>query len=201
MFIGLEERRREHAAKEAATEKNNSEILDIDLDEDGPLREEYLPKRRVNNPRAPELARIPFKPIAPGRALPPPAKWSPEHDEPIMWSQSRPVRSYLAPQPPQKYQHIADPVWGSTSEEKYEHALVYGYDTLVGDFRSAYDYRDPYLGNSRPQSHGVFPESVMPPTYGYASFAPMENHRLQSYHAEPYGRYQYPYMGEAYGIV
>ena len=199
MFIGLEERRREHAAKEAATEQSNNEILDIDLDEDGPLREEYLPKRRIGTARDAEPARIPFKPIAPERTLPPPAKWSPEHDEPIMWTHNRPVRSYLAPQPP-KRQQIFDPVWGSAHEEQHEHALGYGYDPLVGVIRSAYDYRDPYLGNSRYQAHGVFPESVMPPTYGYASFAPIENQRLH-YQPEPYGRYQYPFMGEAYGIA
>lgn len=188
VFIGLEERRREHAAKEAAMERSNNEILDIDLDEDGPLREEYLPKRRVSYPRDSELARIPFKPIASGRTLPPPARWSPEHDEPIMWSHSRPVRSYFAPQPPPKHQHIADPIWGSTREEKYEYALGYGYDPLVGAIRSAYDYRDPYFGNSRSQSYGVFLEPVMPPTYGYGLFAPMENHPLHSYQPEPYGQ-------------
>lgn len=201
VFIGLEERRREHAAKEAATEQSNNEILDIDLDEDGPLREEYLPKRRVSNAGDAELARIPFKPIAPGRTLPPPAKWSPEHDEPIMWSHSRPIRPYLAPQPPPKRQHVADPIWGSTHEEKYEHAFGYGYDPLAGAIPPTYDYRDPYLGHSRSQLHGVFPESVMPPSYGYGPFAPPENYRLHGYHPEPYGRYHYPYVGEAYGIV
>ena len=201
VFIGLEDRKREHAAKEAATEQSNNEILDIDLDEDGPLREEYLPKRRISNAGETDLTRIPFKPIAPGRTLPPPAKWSPEHDEPIMWSHSRPVRSYLAPQPPLKRQHVFDPVWGSTCEEKYEHVPGYGYDPLVGAIRSTYDYRDPHLGNLRSQPHGVFPESVMPPAYGYGPFVPIDNHRLHSYHPEPYGRYRYPYMGEAYGIV
>lgn len=200
IFIGLEERRREHAAKEAATERNNIEILDIDLDEDGPLREEYLPKRRISNTRDVEPARIPFKPVAPGRTLPPPAKWSPEHDEPIMWPHSRPARSYLAPQPP-KRQPIVDPIWGSTREEQYEHALGYGYDPVVGAIPSAYDYRDPYLGNSRAQSHGIYPESIMPPVYGYGMFAPIETHRHHSYQPEPYGRYQYPYIGEAYAIA
>lgn len=182
-------------------EQSNNDILDIDLDEDGPLREEYLPKRRISSARDTEPARIPFKPVAPERALPPPAKWSPEHDEPIMWPQSRPVRSYLAPRPPPKRQHVFDPIWGSTREEKYEHALGYGYDPLVGAIRSTYDYRDPYLGNSRYQSHGIFPESVMPPTYGYGPFAPIENQRLHSYQPEHYGRFQYPYMGETYGIA
>lgn len=201
VFIGLEERKREHAAREAAAEQSNSEILDIDLDEDGPLREEYLPKRRISNARDTEPARVPFKPIVPGRSLPPPARWSPEHDEPITWSHTRPVRSYLAPQPPPKRQHIFDPIWGSTREENYEPTLGYGYDPLVGAIRSAYDYRDPYLDNSRSQSHGIFPESVMPPMYGYVPFAPIEGHRLHGYQPEPYGRYQYPFMGEAYGIA
>jgi hypothetical protein len=201
VFIGLDERRRQHAAKEAATEQSNNEILDIDLDEDGPLREEYLPKRRVSNASDAELTRVPFKPIAPGRTLPPPAKWSPEHDEPIMWSHSRPVRSYLAPQPPPKRQHIVDPMWCSSREEKYENTHGYGYDPLMGVIPSTYDYRDPYLGNSRSQSHGILPESILPPAYGYGPFAQIENHRFYSYQPEPYGRYQYPYMGEAYGIA
>lgn len=201
VFIGLDERRREHAVREAAAEQSSNEILDIDLDEDGPLREEYLPKRRVNSSRDSELTRIPFKPIAAGRTLPPPAKWSPEHDEPIMWSHSRPVRSYLAPQPPLKHQLVVDPIWGSTREEGYEHALGYGYDPLAGVIRSTYDYRDPYLPNPPSQPHGVFPESVMPPTYSYGPFVPMEHHRLHGYQPEPYGRYQYPYMSEAYGMA
>jgi hypothetical protein len=53
------------------------DVLEIDLDEDGPLREEYLPKRRINS--ASSRARSDSS-----RTLPPPAKWSPAADEPIM---------------------------------------------------------------------------------------------------------------------
>ena len=81
-----------------------------------------------------------------------------------MWSHNRLVRSYLAPQPPPKCQHVADPIWGSTREEKYEHTLGCGYDPFVGDIRSTYDYRDAYLGYSRSKSHAVFLEFIMPPT-------------------------------------
>ena len=110
-----------------------------------PLREKYLPKRRVSKARNTEPACILFKPIAPGRLSPPPTKWSPEHSELVMWSCGRPVRSYLAPQPQPKRQYIFNPSWGSTHEEKYEHALGYGYDPLIGAIHSTCDYKDPLL--------------------------------------------------------
>src|SRR5258705_5114179 len=42
VFLGFEERLREKEATMAV------DVLEIDLDEDGPLREEYLPKRRAS---------------------------------------------------------------------------------------------------------------------------------------------------------
>jgi hypothetical protein len=68
------------------------DVLEIDLDEDGPLREEYLPKRRISS--ASSRARSDSS-----RALPPPAKWSPAADEPIMRGGMKTQAQYLAPQP------------------------------------------------------------------------------------------------------
>jgi len=100
-----------------------------------------------------------------------------------------PVRSYLAPQPPQKRQHISDPIWGSTREEKYEHTL--GMDmtpsvpsvrhTSIGTLTSVTP--TPVLR--------CFPRLSHATTYGYGPFAPIENQR-HNYQPEPYGRYHTP---------
>ena len=49
VFLGLEERRRERL--DPTIPESSSETLEIDLDEDGPLREEYMPRRRVSRRR------------------------------------------------------------------------------------------------------------------------------------------------------
>ena len=107
VFIGLEERLREKIDK-AVCEK---EVLEIDLDEDGPLRQEYLPKRHVtsqssqccNNVAATHdisnqkwnVCEIPHL-----KQLPPPAKWSPAGDEPIFRDRNRVSGHYVAVQAP-----------------------------------------------------------------------------------------------------
>ena len=73
------------------------DVLEIDLDEDGPLREEYLPRRRANH-RSSNFDFDPFVKL-PERSLPPPAKWSPAGDEPIIRDASRIHCQYVAPQP------------------------------------------------------------------------------------------------------
>jgi hypothetical protein len=112
VFLGLEERR--HGRLDSSTVESSSEALEIDLDEDGPLREEYMPRRRIsrngsfreavgNNTgaafgqekgieweRAPEMQ----------RPLPPPAKWSPAADEPLRRDMIREPTHYMAVQPP-----------------------------------------------------------------------------------------------------
>ncbi|KAI9508665.1 hypothetical protein F5148DRAFT_963059, partial [Russula earlei] len=115
VFLGLDERRRERL--DPTPIELNSETLEIDLDEDGPLREEYMPRRRVSRnegyfrgishntigasfgfgfemdierQRAPEIQ----------RPLPPPAKWSPAADEPLRRDVVRETTYYMAIQPP-----------------------------------------------------------------------------------------------------
>jgi len=112
VFLGLEERRRWRLDPTSA--ESSSEALEIDLDEDGPLREEYMPRRRVsrngsfrkvngNTINAPfglergiewERAREMQRP------LPPPAKWSPAADEPLRRDVIREPAHYVAVQPP-----------------------------------------------------------------------------------------------------
>ena len=112
VFLGLEERRRERL--DPTSVEPGPETLEIDLDEDGPLREEYMPKRRVSRndyfrdetgvilgapfglvngiewERAPQMQ----------KGLPPPAKWSPAADEPLRRDGIREPTHYMAVQPP-----------------------------------------------------------------------------------------------------
>jgi hypothetical protein len=108
VFLGLEERRRERL--DPTIPASSSEALEIDLDEDGPLREEYMPRRRVSRngsfgdtsgntvgalfePESIEWERAP-------EILPPPAKWSPAADEPLRRGMIRAPTHYMAVQPP-----------------------------------------------------------------------------------------------------
>jgi hypothetical protein len=114
VFLGLEERRKEKMERDHA---GQVDIHEIDLDEDGPLREEYLPRRRINADRSRSTdsrdssnrslcsgQRSDSDTCAPGflpanRALPPPAKWSPAADEPILRDRNRGCGQYVAVQP------------------------------------------------------------------------------------------------------
>ncbi|KAH9960477.1 hypothetical protein BC827DRAFT_1155799 [Russula dissimulans] len=112
VFLGLDERRRERLDPNAT--ESSFETLEIDLDEDGPLREEYMPRRRIS--RHGSLRDITGNPIAPSfgvergiewerapefqRPLPPPAKWSPAADEPLRRDLVRESTNYMAVQPP-----------------------------------------------------------------------------------------------------
>jgi hypothetical protein len=110
VFIGLEERLREKIDK-AECEK---EVLEIDLDEDGPLRQEYLPKRHVGSQNSQSRDNVAMTPefstisnqkwniceIPQLKQLPPPAKWSPAGDEPIFRDRNRVSGHYVAVQAP-----------------------------------------------------------------------------------------------------
>ncbi|KAJ6599343.1 hypothetical protein DFH09DRAFT_1389769 [Mycena vulgaris] len=112
VFIGLEERRRERMEKDQA---RSVDVLEIDLDEDGPLREEYLPKRRISGAGstrsfnsqdgpparvAADNAQIWQSHKVVDKSLPPPARWSPAADEPILRERNRASGHYVAVQPP-----------------------------------------------------------------------------------------------------
>lgn len=111
VFIGLEERLRANIEKE-----NALDVLEINLDEDGPLREEYLPKRRasklgsqnthirhgasLSHGPPPNAGKWSLQDMPAIKALPPPAKWSPAGDEPILRDRNRVSGQYVAVQAP-----------------------------------------------------------------------------------------------------
>ncbi|PCH41138.1 hypothetical protein WOLCODRAFT_131722 [Wolfiporia cocos MD-104 SS10] len=90
VFVGIEDRKKQEAG---GAYEDAVDMLEIDLDEDGPLREEYLPRRRTGSLRRSQVC---DKPSGADRMLPPPAKWSPEADSPIIRHDSR---HYVAPRP------------------------------------------------------------------------------------------------------
>ncbi|THV05470.1 hypothetical protein K435DRAFT_106642 [Dendrothele bispora CBS 962.96] len=105
VFLGLEERKKRLAKEQAL----NADVLEIDLDEDGPLREEYMPRRRISGSASAHSASSENHPPrqqnweadrnAIERCLPPPAKWSPAADEPILRENNRAYGRYVAVQP------------------------------------------------------------------------------------------------------
>jgi hypothetical protein len=103
VFLGIEERKQEKIEAQAAA----LEVLNIDLDADGPLREEYLPRRRTTGAagsiRVSRSNEENLHSTAVVKALPPPAKWSPEGDEPILRDRNRSSGHYVAVQPSHPY--------------------------------------------------------------------------------------------------
>jgi hypothetical protein len=133
VFLGLEERRREKLGRTVS--ESSSEALEIDLDEDGPLREEYMPRRRVNrndsfrDGNGDMILGSPFG-LDKGferehasempRGLPPPAKWSPAADEPLRRGGIREPTHYMAVQPPLGPPLLVMPPYPSSS-----HGMAY----------------------------------------------------------------------------
>ncbi|KAL7282337.1 hypothetical protein ACG7TL_003807 [Trametes sanguinea] len=92
VFVSLDEPKKDrHDCHDASTD----DVLEIDLDEDGPLREEYLPRRRHSSKQR-YTAELHTRA---DQSLPPPAKWSPSGDEPILRDTARAHGQYVAPQP------------------------------------------------------------------------------------------------------
>lgn len=96
VFFSLDEQKKE--SSDTRGNEEDIDVLEIDLDEDGPLREEYLPKRRISGAANTRPSRVQERPVDTDKYLPPPAKWSPAADEPIFRYNARP-QQYVAPQP------------------------------------------------------------------------------------------------------
>ncbi|CAL1700890.1 unnamed protein product [Somion occarium] len=94
VFLGLDEKRK---ADEQLEQVYDVDVLDIDLDEEGPLRLEYVPKRRVSGAGSARYSRSQERAMEPERRLPPPARWSPAGDELI--NPKAQSHQYMAPQP------------------------------------------------------------------------------------------------------
>jgi hypothetical protein len=121
VFLGLEERKMNKLGIEESFAEG-VDVYEIDLDKDGPLREEYLPRRRVSGAgsirsvksrdtpdskihveQGREWEKRDTRKAAVEKVLPPPAKWSPEADEPIFRERGRTSGQYVAVQPPLAY--------------------------------------------------------------------------------------------------
>jgi hypothetical protein len=96
VFCGLEEQKKDETG--VMVSEQDLDVLEIDLDEDGPLREEYLPRRRISGASNTRSVRLQERTPNVDNSLPPPAKWSPAADEPIFRYNVRPYQ-YVAPQP------------------------------------------------------------------------------------------------------
>lgn len=90
VFLDLVEQHAEHF-NDSLTVQEQYDLSEVDLDKDGPLREEYLPKRKTTKEREEKVRWL--------QDLPPPAEWSPAADPPI--HRVRPVyQAVQGPVPP-----------------------------------------------------------------------------------------------------
>ena len=115
--------------------ENEKAMDDINLDEDGPLREEYLPRRRTNG-------KVGFSSSANSTAqhsLPPPAKWSPAADEPIFRDRQRMSGNYVAVQAPGMTAFPTWPVSYSHSNFQDQTRISHG-NATEGKLSTGYGY-------------------------------------------------------------
>lgn len=108
VFLGVETRLREKFG--SVSNCGDWDSFDIDLDEDGPLREEYLPRRRASNSSSSVSDRRPLQPYQPpsgqSTSLFPPARWSPPGGE---YPSDRTGAIYIATLPPVPARYVAAP--------------------------------------------------------------------------------------------
>ncbi|KAG6329093.1 hypothetical protein ID866_9996 [Astraeus odoratus] len=106
VFLGVEQRLREKFG--FTTSCGDTDSLDIDLDEDGPLREEYLPRRRASDGTSSRRTGFGSCPSQQSRHPPsnqlaacplPPARWSPIGNERSQYSADRIGAIYIPAHP------------------------------------------------------------------------------------------------------
>ncbi|KAJ3512060.1 hypothetical protein NMY22_g15448 [Coprinellus aureogranulatus] len=190
VFLGIEERKQEKIEAQAAA----LEVLNIDLDADGPLREEYLPRRRTNTASSIRYSRSNEENMhstAAVKALPPPAKWSPEGDEPILRDRNRSSGHYVAVQPSHPYPYSmpyrSDVVYNQPWDVSYASAPYKAY--------AAYPYGQPPATINTAQYYPA--QSMAPLTHSrsqslfYDSEYPASRSHLRSYSQQ--ARFDYKY--------
>ncbi|THH02763.1 hypothetical protein EW026_g127 [Hermanssonia centrifuga] len=185
VFYGLDDRKQVISAREQAYA--DVDVLEIDLDEDGPLREEYLPRRRVSGAGPSRPLRNQERHVDIDRSLPPPAKWSPAADEPIMPAAVRSQAQYVAPQPISRAHAAAAPqpppapfhqaldmtrrIWPA-DEQVVGHAYpphppVYAVQPAYVGYEYTYPPPAPNLSHSRSQSLSFNPSVVGQQPHGH----------------------------------
>lgn len=179
VFIGLEERKQVKLEQDQA---EAADVLEIDLDADGPLREEYLPKRHVSGAgsirstrsvhghgdNTTERDQRSVREVE--NPLPPPAKWSPAGDEPIHRERNRASGQYVAVQPtvyPVTYPQSLDSGyshqnWTSGDNYKPQSAYVFNLPVPITQVPyNPYPYVPPLtFSHSRSQSHTYEQENM-----------------------------------------
>ncbi|KII95813.1 hypothetical protein PLICRDRAFT_98591 [Plicaturopsis crispa FD-325 SS-3] len=180
VFLGLEDRKRERYERENGIQAIDD--LEIDLDEDGPLREEYLPKRRVSGARSAHSSISIGKSVDlqhglkewekradPERMLPPPAKWSPAGDEPILRSRNI-SGQYLAVQAP-----LAPPFPALAAYHHMQQSNRYQNWLCNGPYLGGEPMAPGYAYGAQPAYDGATYPYAVPvtnPRYGQASNMP-----------------------------
>lgn len=186
VFVGFEERLREKEVAMAV------DILEIDLDEDGPLREEYLPKRRASKITCSAVNTID---LAPNAILPPPAKWSPAADEPIHIERSRSSSQYVAVQAPQLSSAVpAYPL--QAQDATYSASWLNGASCMPVKQIGYASYEIPFIGLGQPFYENA--TMVLPHMRSHSLSYDEDNLSLRthmrSYSQSAYGRYDDVHM-------
>ncbi|KAI6097433.1 hypothetical protein EDD16DRAFT_602447 [Pisolithus croceorrhizus] len=108
VFLGVESRLREKFSSVSSC--GDWDSFDIDLDEDGPLREEYLPKRRASNGTGSVGDHRPLQlykpPTGQSTSLLPPVRWSPPGNDCLS---NRNGAVFVATHPPLPTRYVAAP--------------------------------------------------------------------------------------------
>lgn len=156
VFLGLEERKKERERERLA--KEQVDLFDLDLDEDGPLREEYLPRkpRTINRKASEQLA----------KELPPPAEWSPAADPPI--HRTRPTYQAVQRPPPA-------PILANANAHVPEMVLqATGYlNRADNSFQGARNYNQSHVpAHERANSYGWTRYAGQPDRFGFAQSGP-----------------------------
>ncbi|RXW21163.1 hypothetical protein EST38_g4683 [Candolleomyces aberdarensis] len=188
VFLGLEERKKEEQAA-------SIEVLNIDLDEDGPLREEYLPRRRIGGScirvsRSNDSENLHANTAAP-KALPPPAKWSPAGDEPILRDRNRSSGQYVAVQPSHPYPY---PVPYRAPDVLYNQSWDVAFSAAPYKAYPSYAYGQPPATINAAQYSHYQPPSMATMTHSRSQsmFFDSEHHTSRS-HLRSYSQARFDY--------
>lgn len=202
VFVGLEQRKREKMEKEQAMV---SEVMEIDLDKDGPLREEYLPKRRIsasashNNFNTSQPLSVVSNLVSAQswerrdihdleKSLPPPAKWSPAGDEPILRERNRVSGQYVAVQPPILHAAAPYPAPYHPPVDVYAHYHWNNVTYAPAKPQSNYVFDFPVISNSNyHMGYGAYPYVPQIPI-SHARSQSLSSYDDENFHARQHVR-------------
>lgn len=195
VFVSLDDQHKQKERYEQTYEED-IDVLEIDLDEDGPLREEYMPKRRISSASNGRRVQSQERVMEVDRMLPPPAKWSPEADEPITRDQLRLHQQYAMAPAPQLMPQMAMQPLAPPPPPPFHQALelgrrIWSVESYVpkreSAVRNVFDPLTQYNVPVRQPTYAAY-------DYGYAMAPPVSHSRSQSFSS-----YSQPVMGQSQG--